>query len=100
MYACPWCGQKTFTFWQKQTLGPMRTMRCSSCKRQVSLSMFRAQVAGAPLIALGLLGMTVGKVVFASLAAILLGAWVGLTIGLLITVPLYHWFVPLEKQTA
>ena len=30
-------------------------------------------------------------------AAVLLGAWVGLTVGLLVTVPLYHWFVPLEN---
>jgi len=100
MYSCPWCGQKAFSFWQKQTLGPMRTMRCPHCKRQVSLSSFRAQVASAPLIALGLLGMVVGKVVFATIAAVLLGAWVGLTLGLLVTVPLYHWYVPLEKQTA
>ena len=66
MYSCPWCGQKAFSFWQKQTLGPMRTMRCPHCRRQVSLSSFRAQVAGAPLLALGLLGMIVGKVVFAT----------------------------------
>jgi len=97
MYECPWCSRKAFSFWQKQTLGPMRVMRCSQCNRQVSLSPFRAQVAGAPLVALGLLGMITGKVIFGTFAAVLLGAWVGLTVGLLVTVPLYHWFVPLEK---
>ena len=100
MYACPWCGNKAFSFWQKQTLGPMRAMRCPHCKKQVTLSSFRAQVAGVPLVALGLLGMVVGKVVFATFAAVLLGAWVGLTIGFLVTVPLYHWLVPLEREIA
>ena len=100
MYKCPWCDQKAFSFWQKQTLGPMRAMRCPSCKKQVTLSSFRAQVAGVPLVALGLLGMTVGKVLFATLSAVLLGAWVGLTIGFLVTLPIYHWLVPLERETA
>jgi len=100
VYACPWCGQKAFSFWQKQTLGPMRTMRCPKCNRQVALASLPAQIAGVPLVALGLLGMIVGKVVFATLAAILLGAWVGLTVGFLVTLPIYHWYVPLEKPTA
>ena len=99
MYACPWCGRKAFSFWQKQTLGPMRTMKCAACARQVSLRADRAQLAGVPLVALGLLGMTVGKVVFGTLAAVFLGAWVGLSLGLLVTVPLYHWYVPLEKPS-
>ena len=44
-------------------------------------------------------GWTFGKVVFGTFAAVLLGAWVGLSLGLLVTVPLYHWFVPLEKPS-
>ena len=59
MYACPWCGSKTFSFWQKQTLGPARTLRCSSCSRQVSVSWDRAQIAALPVVILGFLGFDV-----------------------------------------
>ena len=61
MYSCPWCGRKAFSFWQKQTLGPMRTMRCPHCKRQVSLSSFRAQVV--PLLAAGTVAPVIDAVV-------------------------------------
>jgi len=98
-YACPWCGHKTFSFWQKQTLGPARTLRCSACTRHVAVSWERAQIAALPVIILGFLGLSVGKVLFMTLSAVLLGAWVGITLGMLITAPLYHLYVPLVKPT-
>jgi uncharacterized membrane protein len=99
MYECPWCQRKTFSFWQKQTLGPARTLQCSSCSRRVAVSWERAQIAALPLVVLGLLGFSVGKVVFATLSAVLLGGWIGVTLGMLVTAPLYHLYVPLVKPT-
>ena len=43
----------------------------------------RAQLASTPVLALGFLGLVMGKVLYANLPAVLLGAWVGITIGML-----------------
>ncbi|HET7400921.1 MAG TPA: hypothetical protein VFJ62_04040 [Usitatibacter sp.] len=60
----------------------------------------RAQLASTPVLALGFLGLVMGKVLYANLPAVMLGAWVGITLGMLVTAPLYHFFVPLVKPTA
>jgi hypothetical protein len=99
MYACPWCGQKSFSFWEKQMLGPHKSIHCESCKRKVSVDWARAQVAAAPTLLLFFLGMIAGKVLFMTWPAILLGGWLGITLGMLITGPLYHLYVPLVKPT-
>jgi hypothetical protein len=98
MYECPWCENKTFSFWQKQSLGPTRTLKCADCKRSVSVCWQRAQIAAAPVILFGFLGLLVGKAYFGTWPAVLLGGWVGITVGMLITAPLYHLFVPLTKD--
>ena len=97
MYDCPWCNQKAFSFWEKQTLGPHKTIACPRCRRSVGVRWDRAQVAAAPLVALCFLGLIVGKVLFATLSAVLLFGWIGATLGFLVTAPLYHYYVPLEK---
>ena len=99
MYACPWCAKGKFSFWEKQSLGPARNLTCSQCKRPVSVCWSRAQLAAIPAIALGFLGLIAGKALFMTWPAILLGGWLGVTIGMLITAPLYHWYVPLQKPT-
>jgi hypothetical protein len=99
MYACPWCEQKSFSFWQKQSLGPSRSLQCSDCKRKVSVCWQRAQIAAAPVILFGFLGLLVGKGYFGTWSAVLLFGWVGVTAGMMITAPLYHLFVPLQRQT-
>lgn len=38
MYRCPSCGAPTITFWQKQLLGPAKTIRCSNCNARISVS--------------------------------------------------------------
>ncbi len=98
-YECPWCRVASFSFLQKQTLGPRRTMRCSACTRHVGVNALRAQLASAPVMAIGFLGLICGKVLFASLPAVLLGGWIGVTLGMLITAPLYHFFVPLVRPS-
>ena len=97
MYSCPWCEKGRFSFWEKQSLGPARSLTCTQCKRPVSVCWQRAQIAAIPAIALGFLGLIAGKVLFMTWPAILLGGWLGVTIGMLITAPLYHWYVPLKK---
>lgn len=97
MYACPWCDQTSFSFWQKQSLGPARNLTCQHCKRPVSVCWNRAQLAAVPAVALGFLGLIAGKMVFGTWSAVFLFGWIGVTVGMLVTAPLYHWFVPLKK---
>ena len=97
MYACPWCKKPTFSFWQKQGLGPKRAMECSACSRKVTVCGERAQLAAIPVILLGFLGLLSGKALFATWAAVFLGGWIGITLGMLVTAPLYHFFVPLVR---
>ena len=99
MYACPWCGKQTFSFWQKQSLGPTRFLHCSACSRKVSVDWNRAQLAAIPVIALGFLGLIVGKAVMGTWPAVLLGGWLGITLGMCVTAPLYHLYVPLVKPS-
>jgi hypothetical protein len=96
-YACPWCNQKAFSFWQKQSLGPHKSLPCPSCQRKVSVDWMRAQIAAAPTLLLFFFGIIAGKVLFFTWPAILLGGWLGVTAGFLITAPLYHVYVPLVK---
>lgn len=98
MYECPWCEQKSFSFWQKQTLGPKRTLNCGECKRKVGVPGERAQVAAAPIFLAGFMGLLVMKVYFGTWSAVLLGGWVGVTIGAAIAAGIYHLYVPLERD--
>ena len=98
-YACPWCGQKAFSFWQKQSLGPHKSLPCPACRRKVSVDWMRAQIAAAPTLLLAFLGLIAGKILFMTWPAILLGGWLGVTLGFLITAPLYHAYVPLVKPS-
>lgn len=97
MYACPWCSKESFSFWQKQSLGPARKLTCAHCSRPVSVCWERAQIAAIPAISLGFLGLIAGKVLYMTWPAILLGGWLGITLGMLFTAPLYHLYVPLKK---
>lgn len=97
-YQCPWCEEQTFSFLQKQTLGPSRTMRCMGCKKKVGVDWMRAQMAAAPVILLGFLGLLVAKAFFGTWSAVLLGGWLGITAGMAITAPLYHYLVPLVRE--
>jgi hypothetical protein len=97
MYACPWCKRKTFSFWQKQTLGPAHSIKCYACKHSVSVPWTRAQLAAAPLVVVAFAGLLVGKVAYGVLPEILMGGALGLMVGMILTAPLYHFFVPLIK---
>jgi len=99
-YACPWCSKASFSFWQKQALGPTRALECAHCKRKVSVCWNRAQLAAIPLLALAFLGIIAGKYAYGTWPAVLLGGWLGVTLGMLFTAPLYHYFVPLVRGTA
>lgn len=97
MYACPWCSKASFSFWEKQSLGPSRSLSCAHCKRKVSVCWNRAQLAAIPAVALGFLGLIAGQAVFGTWSAVFLGGWLGVTLGMLVTGPLYHLYVPLVK---
>jgi DNA-directed RNA polymerase subunit RPC12/RpoP len=100
MYKCPWCGKAGFSFWEKQSLGPKRALVCPHCRRKVSVCWNRAQLAAIPVLALGFLGLIAGRYVYGSWSAILLGGWLGATLGMLFTAPLYHFYVPLVRGDA
>ena len=97
MYECPWCQRKTFSFWQKQSLGPNRSLQCSACKRRVSVPWVRAQFAFAPMVLLTFIGLVVGKVAYGEVMEILMGGSLGFMVGMILTAPLYHFFVPLVR---
>ena len=100
MYECPWCKSKTFSFWQKQSLGPTKTLECAACTRRVTVAWERAQLAVLPMLLLGFLGLICGKVFFATWAAVALFGWLGITTGMLVTAPIYHFYVPLVRPAA
>ena len=41
---CPSCGKATIPFWQKQFLGPARTITCSGCGARLSVPWLSASV--------------------------------------------------------
>jgi hypothetical protein len=99
MYQCPWCERKTFSFWQKQKLGPNKSLKCTGCRRQVSVPWGRAHLAALPVFLFAIAGLWFIGDEFNSKLFALAGAFVGVVIGMMITMPLYHHFVPLVKPT-
>lgn len=97
MYACPWCERRGFSFWQKQSLVPSRTVDCSDCRRQVSVPWTRSHLAALPIFVFGLAGLWFVGDAFNSKLFALVGALGGGAIGMLIAIPLYHYLVPLVK---
>jgi uncharacterized protein YqgC (DUF456 family) len=97
MYACPWCERKVFSFWQKQSLGPHKSVQCTACKRRVSVSWARAHLAMLPLLLLVVAGLWFIGDAFNSKVFALAGAFGGFVLGMMIMMPLYHFIVPLVK---
>jgi uncharacterized protein YqgC (DUF456 family) len=97
MYACPWCERKVFSFWQKQSLGPARSLRCTGCKRHVSVPWLRAHLAALPVFVLAIAGLWFVGDAFNSKIFALAGAFCGVVLGMMVTMPLYHFIVPLVK---
>ena len=97
MYACPWCERKTFSFWQKQSLGPHRSIQCSACKRQVSVPWVRAQIAFAPMVVLTFTGLIIAKIAYGMTLEVLMGGGLGFMVGAILMTPIYHFFVPLVR---
>src|SRR5262245_46041572 len=97
MYACPWCERKTFSFWQKQSLGPSRSIACSACKRRVSVPWVRAQVAFAPMVLLTFAGLIAAKVAYGMSTEVIMGGGLGFLVGAILMTPIYHFYVPLVK---
>jgi uncharacterized protein YqgC (DUF456 family) len=97
MYACPWCERKVFSFWQKQSLGPTKTIQCMGCKRHVTVSWARAHLAALPVFVLAIAGLWFVGDAFNSKLLAIAGAFCGVVLGMMITMPLYHYIVPLVR---
>ena len=97
MYACPWCERKTFSFWQKQALGPHKSMKCSACRREVCVPWVRAQVAFAPMVILFFAGLIVAKMAYGMSLEVAMGGALGFMVGAILTAPIYHFYVPLVR---
>ena len=90
---CPHCDEPSFTFWQKQVLGPGRKKRCRRCGALVSVSRAHA-------IPLLLLSAAFPVVVIVALLQYGLAATVGLIVLMLLVGALYqHHFVPLVVRS-
>ena len=97
MYACPWCERKTFSFWQKQKLGPNSSMSCTGCKRRVSVPWIHANLAALPIFLFALAGLWLVGDASGSKVLALAGAFCGVVLGMMVMMPLYHRFVPLVR---
>jgi uncharacterized protein YqgC (DUF456 family) len=97
MYACPWCKRKVFSFWQKQSLGPHHTLQCTGCKGRVSVHWMRSHLAALPVAVLAIAGLWIVGDAFNSKTFALAGAFCGVVLGMMVTMPLYHYTVPLVK---
>jgi hypothetical protein len=97
MYACPWCDRKVFSFWQKQSLGPSKTLQCTGCKRRVSVPWLHAHLAALPVFIFAIGGLWLVGDAFNSKIFALAGAFSGVVLGMMVTMPLYHYIVPLVK---
>ena len=97
MYECPWCSTKSFSFWQKQSLGPNRSIRCTCCARRVSVPWARAHLAAIPVFLGAIAGLWFVGEAFDSKVLALAGACIGVVAGMVLTMPLYHRFVPLVR---
>ena len=98
MYECPWCRRKSFSFWQKQWLGPARAIKCTACTRKVSVPWGKAHIAASPLLLGAIFGMVVwGPMLGEGNFGILFGGIFGAIFGMLLTAPIYHLYVPLVK---
>ncbi len=98
MYECPWCRRKSFSFWQKQWLGPTREIKCTACTRKVSVPWGKAHIAASPLLVGAIFGLVVwGPLLGEGKLGILFGGIFGAVFGMLLTAPIYHLYVPLVK---
>ena len=97
MYSCPWCERKSFSFWQKQSLGPNKPVKCKGCRRPVSVPWGRAHLAATPMFVFAVLGLYFVGDAFDSKLYAVGGAIAGVVLGMLFTIPLYHFIVPLVK---
>ena len=86
MYACPWCERTTFSFWQKQKLGPNTSIKCAGCKRRVSVPWTRTTAAlpnsCSPLAGCG------SWATHRARSIRLAGAFAGVVLGMMIMMPL------------
>lgn len=72
-------------------------MKCTACRREVSVPWVRAQFAVAPMVLLTFIGLIVGKAFYGEVAEILAGGALGFMVGAIMTTPIYHFFVPLVR---
>jgi len=97
MYKCPLCSADSFTFWQKQWLGPARSIKCRACGGAVSVPWLGAVVAIVPIAVLASAGTIVGATL-AGNAGFAVGGVLGILLGFAISSPLYHRYVPLVAR--
>ena len=97
MYACPWCERKVFSFWQKQAMGPSKSVKCTGCKQRVSVPWGRAHLAALPVFLFAIAGLYFVGDAFNSKVFAVAGGVFGVVLGMMVTMPLYHHFVPLVR---
>ena len=64
-YNCPKCGQASFSFWQKQFLGPLGSIPCGACGASVSVPWGKSIALNAVFIPIASLGGLVAAFSFA-----------------------------------
>ena len=96
-YNCPKCDEESFSFWQKQFLGPIRRVHCRLCGASVGVPWIRSfaiNAVGAPIVFVGGIAPAIilGKFGIGSMIS---GFVVGGLVAVVFVGWLQHRFVPL-----
>jgi len=98
---CPQCQRATFSFWQKQQLGPSGTLQCPACGARVEVPTGRAMACILGFVLIDALAVIAASLINQRLGYA--GQWQGSLITaaalLLPGIPLiwaYYRFVPLQ----
>ncbi len=72
-------------------------MKCSACRREVSVPWGRAQLAFVPMVVLTFAGLIAAKIAYGETSEILMGGALGFMVGAILATPIYHFYVPLIR---
>lgn len=85
-HACPACGSPAFSFWQKTSVGPMRSLACQACGARVSVSWVSSTI----MLAIATWLPAVGGVLAVAWAPVEVSAFARFTLGMVATaIPLF-----------
>ena len=101
-YECPKCGARSFSFWRKQLLGPLRKVKCTNCGASVSVSLGKGLLVSVATSLVPFIGSLIGLYGVRSwgLWGVLVGLAVGGVVACVAAAWIWHRYVPLVIKDA